>query len=156
MPCPGPFRLLTCSIKSMTLVFSLSHVLNILLSIVVWAAARLFFAWLLSARVRRISLMDVLVSCRFVSSSIFQCYPWRFAVLFECRQSGHNSSLNSLVLGFVCGAVSLSQVDVAFNVLDLGVVDIYWCVVYHHHLWLVHLHTLIFTCNSSFLLHLLL
>ena len=47
-----------------------------------------------------------------------------------------DSSLNLLVLVFVSGAVSLSQVDVAFNVLDLSVVDIYWCVVFHHHLCL--------------------
>ena len=49
-----------------------------------------------------------------------------------------------LVLVLVFGAVSLSQVDVAFNVLDLSVVDIYWCVVLHHHLYLrlVHLQTL--------------
>ena len=38
--------------------------------------------------------------------------------------SGRNSSLNLLVLVFVSGAVSLSHVDVAFNVLDLSVVDI--------------------------------
>ena len=32
-------------------------------------------------------------------------------------------------------AVSLPQVDAAFDVLDLSVVDIYWCVVFHHHLY---------------------
>ena len=49
--------------------------------------------------------------------------------------SGRDSSLKEiLVLVFVSGTVSLSQVDVAFNVLDLSVVDVYWCVVFHHHL----------------------
>ena len=52
------------------------------------------------------------------------------AVLGECCSSGRNFSLNLLVLIFVSGGVSLSQVDVAFNVLDLSVVDIYWCVTY--------------------------
>ena len=42
-----------------------------------------------------------------------------FVVLGEFRPSGRNSSLNFLVLVFVSGAVSQSQVDVTFNVLDL-------------------------------------
>ena len=60
------------------------------------------------------------------------------------------SSLNLLVLVFVSGAVSLSQVDIAFNVLDLSVVDIYWCVGFRHHLCLrlVHLQTLIVIFSS--------
>ena len=40
------------------------------------------------------------------------------AVLGECCPSSRDSSLNILVLVFVSGAVFLSQVDVAFNVLD--------------------------------------
>ena len=55
------------------------------------------------------------------------------AVLGECCPSGRDSSLNLLVLVFVSSAVSLSQVDVAFNVLDPSV-DIYLCVVFHHYL----------------------
>ena len=47
-------------------------------------------------------------------------------VLGECCPFGRDSSLNLLVLVFVSDAVSLSQVDVTFNVLDLNVVDIYW------------------------------
>ena len=58
------------------------------------------------------------------------------SVLGECCPPGCDSSLNRFVLGFVSGAVSLSRVDVAFNVFDLSVVDIYWCVVFHHHLCL--------------------
>ena len=55
--------------------------------------------------------------------------------------------LISLSCFFFSGVVSLSQVDVAFNVLDLSVVDI---IVIHHHLCLrlVHLQTLIFTFIS--------
>ena len=56
------------------------------------------------------------------------------AVLGECCPSGRDSSLNRLVLVFVCGVVPLSQVDVAFNVLDMSVVDIYCCVLFHHHI----------------------
>ena len=40
------------------------------------------------------------------------------AVLGECGTSGYDSSLNLIVLVFASGAVSLSQIDVAFNVLD--------------------------------------
>ena len=58
------------------------------------------------------------------------------AVQDKCCPPGRDSILNFLILVFVSGAVSLSQVDVALNVLDLGVVDIYWCVVFHHHLFL--------------------
>ena len=55
-------------------------------------------------------------------------------MLGECSPSGRDSSLNVLVLVFVSGALSLTQVDVAFNVPDLSVVDIYWCGVFHRHL----------------------
>ena len=49
------------------------------------------------------------------------------AVLGECCPSGSDSSLKLLVLVLsISDAVYLSQVDVAFNVLDLGVVDIIW------------------------------
>ena len=56
------------------------------------------------------------------------------AVLGECCPSGRDSYLNRLVFVFVSGAVSLFHVHVAFNVLDLTVVDIYWCVIFHHQL----------------------
>ena len=44
----------------------------------------------------------------------------------------------------------LSQVSVAFNVNDLSVVDLYWCVVFHNLLCLrlVHIQTMIFTFIS--------
>ena len=42
----------------------------------------------------------------------------------NCCPSGRDSSLNLLVLVFVSGAISLSHVDEAVNVLDLSVVDI--------------------------------
>ena len=51
------------------------------------------------------------------------------AVLGECCPFGCDSSLKLLILFFVSAAVSLSQVNVAFNVLNLSVVDIYWCVI---------------------------
>ena len=62
----------------------------------------------------------------------------------ECCPSGRNSSLNL----FVSGAIYVSQVDVAFNVLDLSVVSIYILL-----LRLVHLQSLIVTCICSFLQH---
>ena len=46
------------------------------------------------------------------------------AVLVKSSPPGRDSSLNLHVLVFVSGVVSLSQVDVAFNVLDLSVIDI--------------------------------
>ena len=49
------------------------------------------------------------------------------AVLGESCLSRRDSSLTLLLLVCVCvsGAIPLSQVDVTFNVHDLGVVDIY-------------------------------
>ena len=52
--------------------------------------------------------------------------------MLQCCPSGHDSSLNLLVLVSVSVAVSPSHVDVAFIVLDMRDVDIYWCVVFHH------------------------
>ena len=40
-------------------------------------------------------------------------------MLGECCPSGRDSSLNLLALLFVSGAVSMSQVDVVFNVHDM-------------------------------------
>ena len=53
----------------------------------------------------------------------------------ECCPSGRDS-LNLLVLFFLSGGVSLSQVDVAFNVIGMSVIDIYWSVIFHCHLCL--------------------
>ena len=50
-------------------------------------------------------------------------------VLGECCPSCYDFYLNIIVLVIVSGAVSLSQVDVAFNVLDLSVIDI-GCISY--------------------------
>ena len=63
-------------------------------------------------------------------------------ILGECCPD----SLYLVVLVFVSGATSLSHVDVAFNVLHLNEVDIYWCVVSQHHLCLPldHLQSLIY------------
>ena len=72
------------------------------------------------------------------------------AVLGECCASSRDSVFNLLGFVFLSGAVALSQVDIAFNVLDVNVVDIYWCVVFYQHLCLriVYLQTLIFTFTS--------
>ena len=96
---------------------------------------------------RRMALLEVRMSSLQACSNVTL---EDIAVLGECCPSGRDSSLNLLVLVFVSGAMSLSQVDVAFNVLDLSVVYIYWCVGFHHHLCLrlVHLQTLVVTFIS--------
>ena len=66
------------------------------------------------------SLLELCMSCRLV------------AVLDECCPSGRDSSLDLFVLGFVAGAVSLSQAEVAFTVHDLSVADIHLCVGFHN------------------------
>ena len=49
---------------------------------------------------RRMSLLEVRISCRLVSSSMSQCYLEDVAVLGECCPYGRDSSLNLLVLVF--------------------------------------------------------
>ena len=124
---------------------------NILLSIFVCAASTLFMGG-------ECPCSRAVCHCwkypRVVDLSLQACFNVTYedvAVLGECCLSGCDSSLNLLVLFcFISVAVSLSQVDVAFNVLDLSVVDIFWCVCFHHHLCLrlLHLQTLIVTFIS--------
>ena len=106
---------------------------NIFLSIFACAAASLFFAWVVSAHV---SAPHVIAVSTLVHLSLQACSNISLeyvAVLCECCPSGRDSSFNLLVLVFVSGSVSLSsQVDVAFNVLDMCVVNNYWCVVVHN------------------------
>ena len=66
------------------------------------------------------SLLEVRMSCM----SLQACSNVTLedvAVLGECYPPGCDSSLNLLNLVFISGAVSLYQVDVVFNVLDLSV-----------------------------------
>ena len=79
---------------------------------------------------RRMSLQEVRMSGRLVSSSMLQCYPCRCRGACRMLSTRRDTSLNLLVLFFVCGAVSLSQVDVPIKVIDLGVVYIFVCVVF--------------------------
>ena len=51
------------------------------------------------------------------------------------------------IVVIVSGAVSLSHVDVDFNVLNMSGADIYWCVVFLC-LRLVHLQVMVFTLIS--------
>ena len=145
--CPAQihFRLRICSITSVTFVFSLTQIFvpdvmfDILLSISFFAAARLFFAWVVSAHVSTPYVIAGSTHAWIVDLSL-QAYTnitlEDVAVLGECCPFGSDSSLNLIVLVLVSGGVSLRQVDVAFNIFDLSVVDIYWCVVFHHHLCL--------------------
>ena len=59
---------------------------------------------------RRMSLLEVRVSSRRISSRIFYVTLEDVAVFGECCPSGHDCSLNLLVIVF-SGALSLSQVD---------------------------------------------
>ena len=106
---------------------------NIFLSIFACAAVSLFFAWVVSAHV---SAPHVIAGNTLIHLSLQACSNVSLeyvAVLGECCPSGRDSSLDLFVLVFIPGAVSLScQVDVTLNVLDLCVVDIYWCVVFHN------------------------
>ena len=70
---------------------------------------------------RRLSLLEIHMSCRLVSSSVSL---EDVAVLAECCPSRRDSSLKLLDLVFVSDGVTLSQLDVA-NIRDLGFVDIY-------------------------------
>ena len=60
------------------------------------------------------SLLEVRTSCRLVSQTRSNVTLEDVAVLAECCPSGHDSSLNLLVLVFVSGVVSPSQVDVLY------------------------------------------
>ena len=128
--CPAQLhiRFLTCLCRVGDLgLFSYPHVMfNIFLFIFVCAADSLFFACVVSVHV---NAPYVIAGITHVDLSLQACSNLTleyFAVLGECCPFGRNSSLNLLVLVFVAGSVSLSHVNVAFIVLDLSVVDIYW------------------------------
>ena len=135
LTCPAQvhFHLLACSITSVTFVFSLTQIcvlcqyfrFNILLSIFACAACSLL-GWWVSMFPGHMSLLEVCMSCRLVSSSIFNIILEDVAVLGEYCTSGGGSSLNLLVLVFVSGTVYIHVlcIDVAVNVS---------CVVFHHH-----------------------
>ena len=132
---------LTCSITSVTVVFPLTQMFvflscyvmfNILLSIFVDAAASLFYAWLVSVHVSTPYLIAGRWNYAWVVDLSLQatgtCLKRQACssvtledvmLLGECCPSGRNSSLDLPVLVFVSDAVSLSQVDVDFNALDL-------------------------------------
>ena len=81
------FRLLTCSVTSVTCVFFLTQMFvflfryvmfNILLSsLFVRLLACSLFDWWVPMFPCRVAFLEVRMSCRLVSSSIFQCYSWR-------------------------------------------------------------------------------
>ena len=73
---------------------------------------------------RRMSLLEVRKSCRLVSSSMSNATTEYIAVHGECSPHNRDSSLYLLVMVFVSSDVSLSQVDVVFNVLYLNIVVI--------------------------------
>ena len=95
-------------------------IFNILLSIFICAAASLFFAWVVSTHVS----VSYVIAGSMHDLSLQACSNVTLedvVVLGKCCPSGRDSSLNLLVLVFVSGAVSLSQVDVAFSVLVFSI-----------------------------------
>ena len=121
----------------------------ILFSILICTAASLFFAWLICVHLPRcMSLLEVSVSCRLVSSSRFQCYPWRCHGAWRMLYTRPWFFFESPCLGFClwcCIAVPdrcsfrLSRSVCCWHILI-------WYVVFHHHICirLVHLQTVIF------------
>ena len=124
-------------------------IFHILLSLFICAAVSLFFAWVVSAQyvTAGSSHLEVRMSCWCVVVDMFQCYHW------WCCRAWQMSSIRPWFFNesSCLGAVSLSLVDVTFNVLDLNDVDIYWCVIFHHHLCLrlVHFQTLISLSSAN-------
>ena len=57
-----------------------------------------------------------------------------------CRPACHDYSLYLFVLVLFLEAVALSQVYVAFNIFYRYIVNVYWGVVYNHHLCLCDVH----------------
>ena len=57
-----------------------------------------------------------------------------------CRPACHDSSLYLFVLVLFLEAVELSHVYVAFNIFYQNIVNVYWGVVYNHHLCLCDVH----------------
>ena len=115
VPCPGPLpssdlfnHMCVFSLSQMLVFLSLYVIFNILLSIFICAAASLFFAWVASAHVSAMSLLEVAMSCR---RSCLQTYSnvtlEDVTVLGKCCPSGRDSYLNFHVFVFVFGAVSV-------------------------------------------------
>ena len=130
MPCPGP--LLSSDLFKLACDLCLFSYPDVCFSVL---AAGLFFAWLECPCFR--SKCHCWKYTRVVDLSFQACSNVTIedvVVLGECCPCSRDSSLNLLVLVFVSVAVSLSQADLSFNVFDLSVVDIYCCVVFHHHL----------------------
>ena len=101
---------------------------NIIFSIFVCAAASSFFAWVAHVSAKYGSTHE-LYTCLFMHVSIL---PLKMS-LGECCPSCCDSSLNLIVLVFVFGTESTS---VPGRCSLLGVIDIYLCVDFHHHLCL--------------------
>ena len=86
-------------------------------------------SWWVPTFPHRLSLLDVRVSCRLVSSSRYIQLPLK---MWRCLANDVQSAVILLWIflsWFVIGVVSLSHGDVAFKALYLSDFDIYWCVV---------------------------
>ena len=148
-PAQDHFIFLTLLIISMTFVFSLTQtlvflslyvMLNILLSILVCAAASLFCACVVSVQVsaplrhswQHTGVVGLHLSLQADGAVAFEDIP----VFGVCRPACHNSSYYLFVLVLLLEAVALSQVCVAFNIFYRHIANVYSGVVYKHHLCL--------------------
>ena len=161
LTCPAQthFCLLTCSIMPMTFVFSLTrtHFFYSAMwcstysfpSLFVLLPACSLLGWWVPMFPRRMSKLEVRMRYRFVSSSMFQCYPWR------CRSTWRMLSIwawffiESNCLGFCLWCCISVPCTRSFQPSrSVCCWDMLVCRFYHQCLWLVHLQTLIFTYIS--------
>ena len=147
-PAQDHFIFLTLLIMSMTFVLSLTQMLvflslyvmlSIVLSILACAAASLFCACLVSVQVSAPYVIagstQELYTCLSRLKFAFEDIP----VFAVCRPACHESSLYIFVLVLFLDVVALSQVYVAFNIFYQHIVNVYWGVVYNHHIFILSL-----------------
>ena len=150
MPCPGPFHFshiaepdyiymtFVLSLIQMFVFLSLYVMLSILLSILVCAAAGLVCACLVGVQVCAPchSTGVVHLSLQVDGKVAFEDVP----VFGVCRPACHDSSLYLFVMVLFLDAVALSEVCVAFYIFYQHIVNVYYGVVYNHHVCLCDVH----------------
>ena len=150
-PAQNHFIFLTVLIISMTFVLSLTQML-VFLSLYVMMSILLSIFGLCGRKF----VMCLFGQCPCLCSI---CHSWKHTgvvhlslqadgkVAFEdvpvfgiCRPVCHDSSLYVFVLVLFLEAVVMSQVHVALDIFYQHIVDVYWGVVYNHHLCLCDVH----------------
>ena len=151
MPCPGPFHFshiaepdyiwLLFSPWSRCSSFYPYVMLSILLSVLVCVAAGLVCACLIGVQVcapchswQHTGVVHL--SLQVDGKVAFEDVP----VFGVCRPACHDSSLYLFVLVLFLDAVALSEVCVAFYIFYQHIVNVYYGVVYNHHVCLCDVH----------------